>query len=152
MSSAERTSACMPPDKIRDLVVELEQMGVDSSRIDVVAEPAQSVEATSRVDRETMARPAGRAGLGAGIGLVAGLVIGGLLVILIDTLPAGVILGAAIAGLLLGALFGMYSRLPVTTDVVDTDTGQNSYVRIDISDMDADEVRSVERLVDNSGI
>ncbi len=150
MSTAERSSPCLPPDQIRNLVVELEQMGIESSRIDVVADPATSVEATSKVDRETMARPAGRAAKGAVIGLVVGLVIGALLVTLADGLPNAILLATAIAGVALGALFGLYSRLPVTTDVVDVETGQDSYVRVDVSGMDDDTIADVERLVTSS--
>jgi len=121
-------------------------MGVDSSRIDVVAEPARSAEATGQVDRATLTRPAGRAALGAAVGLIAGLLLGWLLFAVSD-LPAGIILATAIAGVALGALFAMYSRLPVSTDVVDVETGQNSYVKVDVSDMDGEEISNVERLV-----
>ncbi len=146
MSPKERQSPCLPPDRARDLVVELEKHGVESSRIDVVVAPARSMENTSRVDQTSFARPVSRAALGLVVGAVAGVLLG-LIIVSLGDLPVGTVLGSAIAGALLGALFGLYRRLPVNTDVVDVDAGSDSIVRVDVGDLDDHEVNEVEELI-----
>ncbi len=147
MSNMERQSPCLPPDRVRDLVVDLERHGLESSRIDVVVAPARSMEATSKVDQASFARPVGRAAIGLAVGAVAGAVLGGIIVYLSSDLPVGTVLGAAIAGALLGALFGLYRRLPVNTDVVDVEAGRKSIVRVDVAGLDDEEVHEVEELI-----
>lgn len=146
MSTTERQSPCLPPERVRDLVLELEKHGLESSRIDVVVAPTRSVEATSQVDQASFARPVGRAALGLAIGAVVGLLLG-LVIVSLGDLPVGTVLGSTIAGGLLGALFGLYRRLPVNTDVVDVDAGRDSIVRVDVSGLDDDEVHQVEELI-----
>ena len=145
--SAERLSPCLPPDRINDLVVELERHGIDSGRIDVVSQPPRSVREMSEVDQATFARPVGRAALGFALGAVVGAIVGGLLIW--AGMATGTLLGTVIAGAVFGALFGLYRRLPVSTDVADADShpDDESMVRVNVNGMDRSVVDEIERIL-----
>lgn len=84
------------------------------------------------------------------MGLAAGAAVGlllGVIIVSLGDLPAGTVLGTAIAGALLGGLFGLYRRLPVNTDVVDVDAGRDSIVRVDVQGLDDDDLHQVEELI-----
>lgn len=147
MEKSERLSPRLSPDRIRDLVVGLEQHGLESSRIDVVHPPARSMQATSRVDQANFARPVGRAAVGAAVGAVAGGVLGALLMAAVDGMQLSAVLLMAIAGAILAGLAGLYVQLPVNTDVVDVDAGGDSIVRVDVSGLESERVREIEKLI-----
>ena len=88
MSANLLSSRCLSPDETRDLVVSLEHLGLETARIDVVADPAISTDETSSVDRRAVARPAQRVAIGLLAGIVVGLVLGAVAIVLSDALAA----------------------------------------------------------------
>lgn len=146
MSARLLSSRCLSPDETRDLVVSLEHLGLETARIDVVAAPAISTDETSSVDRRAVARPARRVAIGLLAGIVVGLVLGVVAIVLTDALAAPTLLGFGIGGAAIGALTGLYARLPMNTTVADADTGQDSMVRVDVTGLDDETVANVEQL------
>lgn len=145
-------SPCLPSNQIRELVVDIEHLGVDSSRLAVTADPARSTTETSRVDRRTVARPALRVGMGLVAGVLLGLAVGLVVVAVTDALTAPTLLGLAIGGALLGGLAGLYARLTMNTDVSDVDAGQGSRLVVDVEGLDEETVAAVRGLIErNSG-
>ena len=139
----ELTSPPLDPDRARSLVLSIERAGIDTERIHVDAEPPRSTEGTSQVDRKTLTRPGARVvtGLVAGalVGLVGGLIVSAFL----DVSTAAVVVATTIGSAVIGALAGLYSRLPMSTELSDTDSGGSSTVRVDISGLSRSDVDAV---------
>lgn len=148
MDVTTRRSGPLPPDELRRLVLDLEHSGVETQRISVLAVPPTSVRGMSRVDERSVARPASRVGAGA----VAGAVLGAALALVLTTtagLAAGpTIVALTIGGLIIGALFELYVRLPMSTELPDVDTGQMATVEVDVVGLEADEVTGIDRRID----
>lgn len=146
-TSQERTSASLNPDQARDLVIELERSGLDTSRIQVDAAPPISAEAIGRTDGRTVKRPglrvAGGLIVGAAVGLVLGLIVGSMS----DTATSAIVLALTIGAAIIGGLVGLYSRLSMSTELTDVDSGVTSTVRIDVSGLDHDDIETIDRLL-----
>lgn len=146
-SPQERTAGPLSPERARGLVIDLERRGLDTNRITVDASPSTTAATTGRTDQRSVARPAVRVagGLFAGalIGLVLGLIVGSML----ETATGAIVLATAIGAAIVGGLVGLYSRLPMNTEVSDVDSGVTSTVRVDVSGLPEDDVETVERLL-----
>lgn len=135
------------PEAARQLVVAAEQMGIETARIHVDADPAITTVETSRVDQKALGRPARRIAVAAAAGLVLGLVIGLIVVAVTDATAAQALLAFMIAGTVLGALAGLYSKLTMSTELADVDTGQRSTVRIDVDGLSSETADELSELM-----
>lgn len=141
----ELTSAPLTPDEARDLVLDLERTGVDTGRIHVDSAPPTNRATTGQVDQATVTRPALRAGLGLIAGALLGLLIGLAVAAIGDTALGPTLLATIVGAGLVGALTGLYVRLPVNTEVSDVATGTRSTVRVDIAGLAESDVSDIEQ-------
>jgi hypothetical protein len=119
----------------------IETLGIDSSRVSVDAKRDLTDQvAESNVDSATIQRPRNRAVTGAIVGAVVGAVVGVVVGMVFDAVPAGMALVLfIIPGVIIGALFGLYSRLPTNPEISDADAGGPVELIVDLSDLDDEE-------------
>lgn len=143
-------SGPMPSGEAHDLLVKLEQMGVESGLIRVDTAPAMGAVEVGRVDQAALARPVTRVALGAVAGAAIALVLGLIALAIWSLNPAPVILLTIIAGGLLGALWSLYGRLNANIEATDADTGYST-VHVATAELDDATNDRVRQAVSQSG-
>lgn len=93
---------------------------------------------TGRVDGATVQQPFGRTVVAGAIGAVVCAALAALVTLVVSVPWAPIILTGAIVGGLLGAIYALYWRLPMSADTVDTAVGSPSIVTVDVSGLDED--------------
>jgi hypothetical protein len=128
-------------DAARRASLAIERLGIDSSRVHVDAKAdLTSHTAESRVDSASMQRPRHRAVVGAIVGGIVGAAIGLVLGLVMDVIPTGAALALfTIPGVIIGALFGLYSRLETSSDISDTAAGGPVKLTVDLTALDGAE-------------
>ena len=129
------------------MVLGVERLGVDTNRIEVVADPAITTVETAKVDGRAMSRPARRVGIGATAGLLIGVAIAAAALTWFDAEVAPTLLSMGIACAVIGALVGLYSQLAMNAQLNDIDTGQESMVRVDVAGLDDETANAVDQLL-----
>ena len=147
--STTASSRPLPPDAARGLVVDLEHLGIEASAVSVETSSPVTTRETARVDQASFARPSNRVAQGAAIGAALGLLAAAIIAFSSDATFAQA-LPAIIAGVALGGLAGLYSRLPLNRDVAAVDSGGPSVITIDLRDLSQDQVDRARNLVDNA--
>lgn len=148
--SSTISSPCLSANRIRSLVVDIERLGVDASRISVEAEPPRTAAEVGGVDGASVSRPASRVAVAAATGVVVGILIALVVVGTADVPAAPTLLIAVLAGAILGGLAGLYSRLAVNNEVSDVDTGQLSFINVDTEGLNHDTRSEILALVGRS--
>lgn len=125
-------------DAARRASMAIESLGIDSSRVqvDTRADLTDKV-AEANVDSAAVQRPRNRAVAGAVVGAIVGAVVGVVVGMVSDAIPAGMALALfIIPGVIIGALFGLYSRLETNPEITDADAGGPVKLTVDLSDLD----------------
>lgn len=143
----ELLSPRLDPERARNLVLALERRGLDTNRIHVDALPPVSTASTSKVDRRAVTRPGQRVAVGMVAGAVAGVVIGLVAAAVFDTRTGATILAVAIGAALVGGLAGLYSRLAMSTELSDVDSGRTATVRVDVLGLPESEVADIGKAI-----
>lgn len=136
-------------DAARRAALGIEQLGIESSRVEVDAEtPLRPMAAESKADAKAVERPRHNAAQGIAIGAVLGAVVGLLVGLLVDAVPLGIAIPLfVVPGVALGGLFGVYSRLETNTELTDADEGGTVVLTVDLTALEADErSKAIQRL------
>lgn len=146
----ERVIATYPNgDAARRATLAIEQLGIESSRVHVRSESRLTDRAAeSRVDAAAVERPRRQAVQGIIVGGIAGVLMGLVVGLVFEVIPLGIALALfAIPGVVLGALFGVYTRLQTNTEITDADADGFVELTLDLTALDAEDRRAaVEKL------
>ncbi len=143
MAAPTLSSPPLGPEQARELVLALERSGIDTGRIHVDTAAPLSSATTSRIDRQALSRPGARVAAGMVGGLVVGSIIGLVAAALVDVSTGIVVVAMAVGATVLGGLIGLYSQLPTSSEVSDTDGGHPTSIRVDVSGLAAEDVEAV---------
>ena len=140
------SSPCLPTEQVRRLVLDIEQLGVDASAIEVKADPALTTGAVSAVDSATMTGAARRTVFGAAVGAVIGIAVAVAVALIAGVTATAAVLVGVLAGLIFGGLYGLYTKTTVSTDVHDAEAVNRSIVDVRTDDLDDETAEKVSAL------
>ncbi len=133
----------------RRLQLATESIGLDASKVSI--QPLVDDQATSpgsrrsgKIDSVAMKRPAKRAASGAILGAALGLVTGLVAWSFTDLAIANIAIVATIAGMSIGALLALYTRLPSNQAAVEAPPLDLFDVSIDVEDLDESTVARIK--------
>jgi hypothetical protein len=128
----------------------IESLGIDSSRVQVDARTdVTSAASEAHMDTAAIQRPTNRALQGAVVGAAIGAAVGVVVGLVSDAIPFVMALALfVIPGVILGALYGVYSRLPTNPEIIDADAGGGQVkLTVDLSDLgDGERESALEKL------